>query len=92
MDRSKTIRPKFRVSQDTLTPEQQSVLDSIVPTPRTFMCHRTGSLVDGGFCAFFCTIGAKEVHFNVDEGIDVTCPFAYNELLGGMGDGAVADS
>lgn len=70
-----------------------SVLDLITPTARTFMCRRTGQLVDGGYCAFFCEVGRQqEIDFDPNGGIDVFCLFAYNELLGQMGDGTPSDS
>jgi len=55
------------------------------------MCRRTGHLVDGGYCAFFCDVERdREIRYD-PEGIDVVCPFAYNQLLGPMDDGVMAE-
>ncbi|MFX1562305.1 MAG: hypothetical protein ACFFDP_03245 [Promethearchaeota archaeon] len=93
IERSKIVQPKTHMIDTLKNLEAKSVLDYITPTARTFMCRRTGQLVDGGYCAFFCDIGKQqEIHFDPDNGIDVFCLFAYNELLGQMGDGAHSDS
>jgi hypothetical protein len=93
IEQSKVIQPKTHVIDALKKMEASSVLDLITPTARTFMCRRNGRLVDGGYCAFFCDIGQQQdIRFDPDSGIEVFCIFAYNELLGQMGDGAHSDS
>lgn len=91
-DRTKTLRPKLRIIHELTQLEANAILDLITPTTRTFLCRRTGHLVDGGYCAFFCPLGKERVEFDPGIGIDVTCPYAYNEMLGGMGDSAMSDA
>jgi hypothetical protein len=91
MEQAKILQPALRLTQAAGALDAMSVLDLITPTARTFMCRRTGHLVDGGYCAFFCDLTReREIHFD-PEGIDVVCPFAYNELLGPMDDGVLAE-
>ncbi len=93
IERSKAVQLKPHVIENLKNVDATSVLDLITPTARTFMCRRNGRLVDGGYCAFFCELGRQqEHHFDPNSGIDVHCLFAYNELLGQMGDGAHSDS
>lgn len=91
-DKAKTLQPKFRLEQVFSQLDANAVLELITPTARTFTCQRTGRLVDGGYCAFFCSIGKEQVAFDPSAGIDVTCPFANNNFLGRMGDGVTTDS
>lgn len=91
-DRHKTLKPKLRINQKISQLEAKAILDLIEPTERTFMCSRTGHLVDGGYCAFFCPLGKAQVEYNPTAGIEITCPFAFNSVLGGMGDGAISDA
>ena len=91
MEQAKSIQPALHLSQTINALEAKSVLELITPTARTFMCRRTGHLVDGGYCTFFCDLeGNRQIHYD-PEGIDVVCPFAYNELLGHMDDGVMAE-
>ena len=92
-DRTKIIRPKLRTVESITELEAKSILELITPNARTFMCRRNGRLVDGGFCAFFCDLGKqRKVNFDPGDGIEVTCPFAYNEILGQTSGSALADS
>jgi len=77
-----------------LQPEAMEVLGMIRPTGRTFLCRRTGCLVDGGFCAFFCDLTGREREVNFDpcRGIEVFCPFRYHDDWNGMGEAALADA
>jgi hypothetical protein len=91
MEQAKIIQPALHLSQTASALDAKSVLDLITPTARTFMCRRTGHLVDGGYCAFFCDLERdREVRYD-PEGIDVVCPFAYSQLLGPMDDGVMAE-
>ena len=91
-DKAKALQPKLRL-QDAITElDATTVLELITPTARTFECQRNGHLVDGGYCALFCPIGKEMVFYDPTGGIEVVCPFAYNNFLGRMGDGMTTDA
>ena len=91
-DKIKALQPRFRLDEAIGQLDANAVLELITPTARTFVCQRTGRLVDGGYCAFFCSIGKEQVEFDPNAGIEVVCPFACNNFLGRMGDGTTTDA
>ncbi len=91
-DKTKQLQPKLRLQEAIAQLDATAVLELITPTSRTFECQRFGHLVDGGYCALFCPIGKEVVIFDPTNGIDVNCPFAYNNFLGQMGDGTLSDA
>lgn len=91
-DKAKALQPKIRIEEAFAKLDATTVLEMITPTSRTFECQRFGHLVDGGYCALFCPIGKELVVFDPNAGIDVVCPFAYNNFLGRMGDSVLIDA
>ena len=91
-DKAKTLQPKLRIQEAIAQMDATAVLELITPTARTFECQRNGHLVDGGYCALFCPIGKEMVVYDPTGGIEVVCPFAYNNFLGRMGDGVPFDA
>ncbi|MFW9935569.1 MAG: hypothetical protein ACFFDU_08755 [Candidatus Thorarchaeota archaeon] len=91
-DKAKALQPKLRLQEAIEHHDAATVLELITPTARTFQCQRNGHLVDGGYCALFCPIGKEMVVFDPTGGIEVVCPFAYNNFLGRMGDGVSTDA
>jgi hypothetical protein len=47
-DKIKALQPKFRLDEAIAQLDANAVLELITPTARTFVCQRTGRLVDGG--------------------------------------------
>ena len=91
-DKVKALHPKLRTQEAIAQLDATAVLELITPTARTFQCQRNGHLVDGGYCALFCPIGKEMVIYDPTGGIEVVCPFAFNNFLGRMGDGISTDS
>ncbi|MFX1509535.1 MAG: hypothetical protein ACFFBR_04420 [Promethearchaeota archaeon] len=91
-DKAKALQPKLRLQEAMAQLDAATVLELITPTTRTFQCQRNGHLVDGGYCALFCPIGKEMVVYDPTGGIEVVCPFAFNNFLGRMGDGTSSDA
>jgi len=72
--------------------EVKEVLEQANPVGYTFLCQRTGCLVDAEFCSF-CDVIAQGRDFDSSQEGMAFCPFRYYGHWNGlMGEAALADT